>query len=196
MAELKHIFETKRTPYIDVLQKIESSAGGKAKEILGPELEFGMLNPVAGQYAEVVPRPEMFSGMAGTALSDDFRQNLTSTGWQRILSANLSDTGEVKANWVLGIAGIAILDPAKRITQIKIVKGDRTFSVLDIEDIQAFDGPVAIVFKIPDEQVDLYVFDYSATFELYADIISTGYQTVKPLGVAYLPQAKAIAETY
>lgn len=195
IAELKNIFETRRTPYLNVLERVQSEADARARKIFG-ELAFGQMNPKEGEYGKVLPRPEMFSGMAGSALSGTFRQNLTSTGWQTILTADLSDTGEVKSNWVLGIAGLAILDATKRISQIKTIKGDRTFSILDIEDMQAFDGPSAIVFQIPDKEVEMYVFDYSAKLTIQAYVTSTGYQTIKPLGVSYVPHNKAIAETY
>jgi hypothetical protein len=96
----------------------------------------------------------------------------------------------------MGIVGIAILDPAIRISQIRIRKGDWTFSVIDIEEAKVAGGPIAILFKISEQEAKDFVFDYTARFYLDAYVMSTGYQTVKPVGIAFLPQEKAIAQTY
>ena len=196
IADAKEVFLTRREPYLNALKLVEQAAERRAREVLGKDLRFGGLIPKEGEYAKVTLRPEMFKGMAGTALSGSFRQNLTSTGWQTILTTDLSENGPVGEKWVMGLVGIAILDPVIRISQIKITKGDKTFSVIDIEEAKVSRGPVVILFKISQDEVDEFVFDYSADFSLKAYITSTGYQTVKPEGIAFLSHKKAISETY
>jgi len=196
IADAKEAFLAKREPYINALKLVESAAEARAREVLGDKLRFGGLLPREGEYAKVTIRPEMFKGMAGTTLSGSFRQNLTATGWQTILECDLSRNGPVGTDYVMGIVGIAILDPAIRISQIRIRKGDWTFSVIDIEEAKVAKGPVVVLFKISEQEAKDFVFDYTAKFYLDAYVLSTGYQTVKPEGVAFLPQEKAIAQTY
>jgi len=193
IASAEEVFSTKRTPFLETLQAVEAATERRAKEIF-EDLKFGELFPKEGEYAKVTLRPEMFLGIDDTALSGTFRQNIDSTGWKTILHGDLTDRGPVGEKWVMGIAGIAILDSAVRLSQIQIRKGDRSYAIMDIEDINR--GPVAILFKVKGDEIEDLVFDYSADFYLDAYAATTGYQTVKPIGIAFLPQKQAIAQSY
>lgn len=207
VATAEEMLKGVREPFIKTLKSVEITTAKRAREVL-EGLRYGGLFPKEGEYAKVTLRPEFFYGADGSQLVGSFRQNLTSTGWQTILSADLSPNGLLKEKWVMGIAGIAIQDAAIRVSQIKIEKGDRSFAVIDIEEISR--GPVTILFKVlPSEEeiteaeeeregrieVEDLVFDYSANFNLRAYVTSTGYQTIKPIGVAFVSQRKAISET-
>jgi len=193
VANLEDVIKGRVEQYINSLKMLREAVRSEAERYL-EALSFGGLTPEENQYAEVPPRPEMFTGVAGTVLKDSFRQNFTSTGWQKILSADLSDAGELKKKYVMGIAGIAILDPVSRISQIQMVAGDYTHPVIDIEEV-VVKPPVAIIFDISDSNVEKFVFNPDKKFELYADLISTGYQGVKPLGIAEVPKPTAIEQT-
>ena len=193
IASAEEVFSTKRTPFLETLQAVEAATERRAKEIF-EDLKFGELFPKEGEYAKVTLRPEMFLGIDDTALSGTFRQNIDSTGWKTILHGDLTDRGPVGEKWVMGIAGIAILDSAVRLSQIQIRKGDRSYAIMDIEEINR--GPVAILFKVKGDEIEDLVFDYSADFYLDAYAATTGYQTVKPIGIAFLPQKQAIAQSY
>lgn len=196
IADAKEVFIARREPFLNAIKLVEQAAEARAREVLGDKLQFGGILPREGEYAKVTIRPEMFKGMAGNTLSGSFRQKLTATGWQTILECDLSDRGPVGTNYVMGVVGIAILDPVMRISQIRVRKGDWTFSVIDIEEARVAKGPVAILFKISEQEAKDFVFDYTAKFYLDAYVTSTGYQTVKPEGIAFLPQEKSIAQTY
>jgi len=193
IASAEEVFATKRTPFIDVVKKVEAATERRASEIF-EELKYGELFPREGEYAKVTPRPEMFKGIGDAALSGTFRQNITSTGWQTILHGDLTERGPVGVKYVMGIAGIAILDSVVRLSQIQIKKGTTPYAVMDIEEINR--GPVIILFKVTEDEIDDLVFDYSADFYLNAYAATTGYQTVKPIGIAFLPQREATAQTY
>lgn len=192
IATAEEVFMGKREPFIQAMSEIEDATAERAAEVL-EGLNYGGLFPEEGEYSKVTPRPEFFYGADGSQLTGSFRQNLTSTGWQTILSADLSPNGLLKENWVMGVIGITIQDAAIRVSQIKMKKGDRSFAVMDIEEITR--GPVTILFKVSGDEIKDLVFDYSANFELRAYVSSTGYQTIKPVGVAFVSQRKAISET-
>jgi len=195
IASMEDVMEGKIAKYNSSLKAVREAARNRAGEHL-EALSFGGITPLGNQYAEVPPRPEMFDGIGGSTLSDTFRQNLDSTGWNSILAADLSDDGQVKKDWVLGVAGICFLDSAKRETQFYMTKGDFTHPILDIEEMHKEEGGVALIFDITESNVDQFVFDKYNSFTLYADIIATGYQRIKPLGVSEIIKEKAIAETY
>jgi len=195
LASAEEVFQTKREPFIQTIEAITSAASARAAEVYS-KLEYGGITPKEGQYGQVTLRPEMFYGADGNELVGTFRQNLTTTGWVNpVISADLSEKGPVGEKWVMGIYGITIPDPVKRITQIRLRKGDFTFPVMDIELAQAEAKPITILFKVEGDP-NMFVFDYTAKFYLDAYVESTGYQTIKPEGVAYLPKEKAIAETF
>jgi len=202
IADAEEVFLANRGPYIEALKNVERAAEIRAKEIFGREFTFGEIVVKEGEYAKATLRPEMFYGIPDehknkTKLKGSFRQYINSTGWiMDFLSCDLSDAGRVGSKFVMGIAGIAILDPVIRITQIRIRRGDRTFPVIDIEEAKVKGGPIAIIFKIPAKEAESFVFDPTANFALDVYAESTGYQSVKPIGVAYLPQNRAIVETY
>ena len=197
IADAQEVFLANRSPYIEALKHVENAAKNRAKEIFGKEYTFGEIVVKEGEYAKVTLRPEMFYGINRTELRGSFRQYINTTGWIKdFLYCDLSEAGRVRSKFVMGIGGVALLDPVVRITQIRIRRGDRTFPVIDIEEAKVKGGPIAILFKIPKEEADMFVFDPTASFALDVYVETIGYQTVKPIGVAYLPQNRAIVETY
>lgn len=197
IADAEEVFLANRGPYIEALKHVEKVAEARAKEIFGKEFVFGEIVVKEGEYAKATLRPEMFYGINRTELRGSFRQYINTTGWIKdFLYCDLSEAGRVRSKFVMGIAGIAILDPVIRITQIRIRRGDRTFPVIDIEEAKVKGGPIAILFRIPGKEAESFVFDPTANFALDVYAETTGYQSVKPIGVAYLPQNRAIVETY
>jgi len=192
-ASFSDVIEGKISKYNESLRMVREAARNKTGEMF--TVTFGGLTPTSDQFAEVSPRPEMFDGIGGSALSNSFRQDLDATGWNSILTADLSNSGNVGSDWVLGVAGIAYLDSAKRVPQLYMSKGDYTHPILDIEEMYKEDG-VVMIFDMSESDSENFVFDKNNSFTLNADIVATGYQRIKPLGVAHLPKDKAIAETY
>ena len=194
VADLDEVIAGKVSKFVESMRKLRERTRAVAETYFKPELTFGGLTPDEKQYAEVPARPEAFTGMAGTTLTGTFRQNLTATGWQKILSADLSDTGELKKKHVMGVVGIAIADSVARISQIQLVAGDYTHPVIDIE-LPAFKGKIAIVFDLSESDIEKFIFTPDRKFELYAYVVSTGYQTVFPLAADYVPKVTAIKQT-
>lgn len=191
---LREVLEGRVSQFLESLRVVREKAQEVATRVLSAS--FAGLTPEEGQIAEIPPRPEMFTGTTGATLSGTFRQNFTSTGWNTVLKANLKSAGEVKDKWVLGVAGIAILDPAKRVSQIQILQGDYSHPIIDIEDAFAEEGPVAVIFDVSKSNVDRFVFEPDKPFQLDAYIVATGYQTIKPIGVALVVKNTAIRRTY
>jgi len=195
VASMEDVMKGKLAKYNSSLKAVKEATRSKAGKKMGT-LSFGGITPEGDQYAEVNPRPGFFNDVNGDQLSPTFRQNFTSTGFQTILSADLSADGNVGKSWVMGVAGVCIADPVKRITQLYMENGDYTHPILNIENIKTEEGGVAIVFNITESNVDKFVFDETGIFKLNADVESTGYQTVIPLGVAELTKDKAIDTSF
>lgn len=195
-ASLEDVFQgVKRTPYIKALELVREAALERAKEVFD-KIAYGGMVPREGEFCEVTLRPDMFYGINDTPLTDSFRQYIPTTGWiYKYLRCDLSSGGRVKTNFVMGICGIAIVDPVIRISKIRLNKGDLTYPVIDIETAK-LKGRIAIIFNIPEDEVQDFVFDHTADFYMDVCALSTGYQTIIPLGVAYLPKDKATVETF
>jgi len=195
VATLEDVVTGRVARFIESMKILERRLIQIAREKLPGNLHYGGLTPEDNQYTLVPLRPEMFYGFGGAQLKDSFRQNFTATGWQEILSADLSDGGNLKTRYVMGIAGFVFRDANKNITQIQVINGDYSHPVINIEHLD-FNKPMAIVFNIKESKVDRFIFTPDHQPKVFADIVQTGYQTVAPLGLAALPKGAAIKQTY
>jgi hypothetical protein len=118
--------------------------------------------------------PSLFAGVTGTRLAT-WNQTFTSTGSQTIMTG-VATGGTIPEDYKVGIAGLVFLDPAIRISEIKMQISDRKLPRINIEEAFVYNKP-AIVFE------EGYILDEETAFELVAYVLSQGPQRIKLLGV-------------
>jgi hypothetical protein len=146
---------------------------------------FGYLTPAANQYGRTSILPELFRGFGQTATTPptaghyltNWRQNITSTGEQTILTGVLS--GDVipegfKVAWI----GLAFPNKQLNITELKWQISDSKFIRVNIEELMSYNKP-ALIFEKG------YVLNEEEAFELKAYVENAGYQRIVMLGAAY-----------
>lgn len=195
VADLDDVIKGRVQQYIDSLAALRDAVRAEATKYM-KELSLGGVTPDENQYAEVPLRPEQFKGVDGNQLSGSFRQEISTTGWvNNLLTADPSEAGELGKDYVFGVVGIAIMDSVSLISEIQLHQSDYTFPVIDLEEAVS-KCPCAIIFDITASQAKRLVFNPDTTFALDAYFVSTGYQAVKPLGIAEVPKNVAIKKTF
>jgi hypothetical protein len=133
---------------------------------------FGGMTPRSDQFGETTIIPSLFRNISNTTLTT-WNQYLTGTGHQTIMSG--SNGGNIYEDYKIGLAGLAFLDKAIRVSEIKMQISDKKLPRVNIEEVMAYNKP-AIVFE------DGYILDEETGFDLYAYVLSIGYQRIKPIG--------------
>ena len=123
-------------------------------------LTFDPKNPFGGgkNWGRTSILPELFDDWQGNQMSH-WRQNITSTGQQTIISGTRSGNAipeDFKIAWV----GLAFPNKQQHITEIKFQIGDRKFGRLNLEEMLAYNQP-AVIFE------DGFIIDEEESFELY-----------------------------
>jgi hypothetical protein len=138
-----------------------------------PGLTYGGMNPRAGQFGISTVMPQLFNDISGTQLVT-WHQNFTATGHQIILAGTRAG-GIIPEDYKVGICGLALLDKAIRISEIKMQISDLKLGRINIEEAFAYNKP-AVVFE------DWFLLDEETGFDLYAYVLSQGVQTIKLIG--------------
>lgn len=137
-----------------------------------PGLAYGGMNPQAGQFGISTIMPQLFNDIRGTQLVT-WHQNFGATGHQTILTGTRA--GLIPEDYKVGICGLALLDKAIRISEIKMQISDLKLGRINIEEAFAYNKP-AIVFE------DWFLLDEETGFDLFAYVLSQGPQTIKLIG--------------
>lgn len=137
-------------------------------------LRYGGMNPKSGEYGETTVMPELFVGMAGTTLAT-WNQWLSGTGNQTVM-AGAGSGASIAEDYKVGLAGIAFLDKAIRISEIKMQISDKKLPRINIEEAFVYNKP-AIVFE------EGFLLDEETGFDLYAYVLSQGPQRIKLIGL-------------
>lgn len=140
---------------------------------------FGGLAPRSDQFGETTILPALFRDITMTAANAGFmptwEQWLTATGHQTIMSGS-GTGGTILEDYKVGIAGLAFLDKAIRISEIKMQISDKKLPRINIEEALAYNKP-AIIFE------EGYILDEETGFDLYAYITTQGPQRIMPIGL-------------
>jgi len=84
--------------------------------------------------------------------------------------------GTIPEDFKVGIAGLAFLDKALRMSEIKMQISELKLPRINIEEAFGYNKP-AIIFE------DGYVMNEKQSFELYAYVLSEGPQRIKLIGL-------------
>jgi hypothetical protein len=133
---------------------------------------------MAGEYGKTTIMPEMFVGYGGFGVGTNlvtWNQNLTGTGSRVLIEGNTAG-GTIPEDFKVGLCGIAFLDKAIKITEIKMQIGDKKLPRINLEEARVYNKP-AVVFE------NGFVLDEEAGFELLGYVECRGYQRIKLLGM-------------
>jgi len=140
---------------------------------------FGGLAPSAGQFGETTILPALFRDDVMTAANagnmTTWEQWLPTLGHRTIMTGS-GTGGIILEDYKIGLAGIAFLDKAIRVSEIKMQISDKKLPRINIEEALAYNKP-AIVFE------NGYVLDEETGFDLYAYVTTLGPQRIKLLGL-------------
>lgn len=159
--------------FLATMKSLKTRLVAKAAADWAPKT-FGGMSPKAGQFGESTIMPEMFFGQPATQLVS-WEQWFNATGHQTILYGNATGN-TIPEDYKIGLAGIAFLSKAIRVTEIKMQIGDRKIPRINIEEAFAYNKP-AVVFE------QGLIVDEEEGFELYAYLQTQGPQLVKLIGV-------------
>ena len=145
---------------------------------------FGGLAPRSDQFGETTILPALFRGLgqvfaaapvAGTNSLQTWHQFYNAVGSQMILQG-VNQAGTIPEDYKIGLAGIAFLSKAIRISEIKMQISDKKLPRINIEEALAYNKP-AIIFE------DGYILDEETGFDLHAFITTRGPQRILPIGL-------------
>jgi len=140
---------------------------------------FGGLAPTAGQFGETTILPALFRDDVMTAANAGnmvtWEQWLPTLGHRTIMSGS-GTGGIILEDYKIGLAGIAFLDKAIRVSEIKMQISDKKLPRINIEEAFAYNKP-AIIFETG------YILDEETGFDLYAYVTTRGPQRIKLIGL-------------
>ncbi|GAG74137.1 unnamed protein product [marine sediment metagenome] len=140
---------------------------------------FGGLAPTSGQFGETTVLPALFrddtmtANNAGNMIT--WEQWLPTLGHRTIMSGS-GGGGIILEDYKVGLAGIAFLDKAIRVSEIKMQISDKKLPRINIEEALAYNKP-AIIFE------NGYILDEETGFDLYAYVTTRGPQRIKLIGL-------------
>jgi len=141
-------------------------------------LRYGGTKPMAGEFGKTTIMPELFIGFGGFGVGTQlitWNQRLTALGNQMLMSGNTAG-GTIPEDYKVGLVGLAFLDKAIRVSEIKMQIGDRKLPRINIEEIRVYNKP-ALVFE------NSFILDEETGFDLHGYVESTGPQRIKLLGI-------------
>lgn len=158
-----------------VLDTLEANLVAKAIADWDP-LKYGGISPKAGEFGKTTVMPELFNGLqAAYQPLPTWYQWFNATG-HRTIMAGAGAGNTIAEDYKIGLAGLAFLDKAIRISEIKMQIGDKKLPRMNIEEAFVYNKP-AIVFE------DGYILDEETGFDLYAYVRTQGPQRIKLIGI-------------
>ena len=144
----------------------------------------GTMYPKSGEFGKGTIMPELFQGPAydtGVLTTLNTWKTFISSTTQTVPGSNTllqgsATSGMIYEDYMIGIAGIALLDKVQRISEIKMQIGDRKLPRINIEEAFAYEKP-CIIFE------DGFIVDEEESVHLYAYCLSQGIQTIAPIGL-------------
>jgi hypothetical protein len=151
---------------------------GRRKEVAfgvpGPGLEVK-----TGEFGRTSILPALFKDTNGVRLTTWDQWFTTTAAYPipgaRMIMSGVGTGGMIPEDFKIGLAGIAFLDKAIRISEIKMQISDRKLPRINIEEAFVYNKP-AIIFE------EGFVLDEKAVFELYAYVLTQGPQRIKLIG--------------
>lgn len=157
----------------------EAAARGVGLSTPGPALDVDVDR---GEFGETTIIPALFNDISGTRMAT-WHQWLTLTateiaagGAQKTLMTGANTGGTIYEDYMIGLAGLAFLDKAIRISEFKMQISDKKLPRVNIEEALAYNKP-AIILE------EGYILDEETAFDLYANVTTRGPQRIKLIGL-------------
>jgi len=137
-----------------------------------------------GHLTTVIPAlfrgQQTVAGALGTQLTT-WEQWLTSTAafpipGSGIIMTGAASGGTIPEDFKVGLVGLAFLDKAIRISEIKMQISEMKIPRINIEEAFVYNKP-AVIFE------EGFILDEKTAFELYAYVLSQGPQRIKLIGL-------------
>jgi hypothetical protein len=160
-----------------MMENLETTLRNKALADWSP-LRYGGIKPMAGEFGKTTIMPEVFTGFLGFGIGTQlitWHQDFTLTG-SRVLMTGNQVGGTIAEDYKVGLVGLAFLDKAIRVSEIKMQIGDKKLPRINIEEARVYNKP-AVVFE------NSFILDEETGFELIGYVESQGYQRIKLLGI-------------
>jgi len=172
--------------YKQTMETLASTLRAKCAADWSPK-SFGGMTPTAGQFGETTILPALFRDQTMTTANAGnmatWNQWLTLTAAQKALGGGQntimsgSGTGGILLeDYKVGLVGLAFLDKAIRVSEIKMQISDKKLPRINIEEALAYNKP-AIIFETG------YIIDEETGFDLYAYVTTEGPARIKPIGL-------------
>jgi hypothetical protein len=147
------------------------------------EAAFGFPGPgleaKAGEFGRTSIIPALFKDNTGTRMTTWDQWFTTTAAYpipgSRVIMTGVGTGGTIPEDFKIGLAGLAFLDKAIRISEFKMQISDRKLPRINIEEAFVYNKP-AIIFE------EGFIIDEKAVFELYAYILTQGPQRIKLIG--------------
>jgi hypothetical protein len=153
-----------------VMDRLRSDLISKASEEWGIPVDRFTLE--AGYLTTVMP--QLFVDNTGVRLTT-WDQWFTATG-HRLIMAGVGNGNSIPEDYKVGLAGLAFLDKAIRVSEVKMQISDKKLPRINIEEAFVYNKP-AIVFE------EGFILDEETAFELYAYVLTQGPQRIKLIGL-------------
>ena len=132
-----------------------------------------ILPPLFRGFGQTAATPPV----AGTNCLQHFRQHLTSTGQQTLLTGAL--TGNViPEDFKIAWMGLAFPNKQMNISELKWQISDGKYVRVNIEELMSYDKP-ALIFEKG------YIINEKESFDFYGNVENADYQRIVPLGACY-----------
>jgi len=159
--------------FAEVMEGLKTQLIAKAEADWAP-LKYGGFTPEAGQFGITTIIPALFRDMTGTRLTT-WEQWFTATGARTILTG-VGAGNVIPEDYKVGVAGLAFLDAAIRVSEIKLQISDKKLPRINLEEAFVYNKP-AVIFE------EGYILDQETVFELTAYILTQGPQRIKLIGL-------------
>jgi len=176
ICEYSHV-KAEFPEFSSMMATLENALRLKADADWAP-LTYGGIKPMAGQYGKTTIMPEMFVGFGGFGVGTQlvtWSQYYTALA-DRVLIEGNSAGGSIPEDYKMGFAGIAFLDKAIKVSEIKLQIGDKKLPRINLEEARAYQQP-CVIFE------NGFIADEETGFELKGYVESLGYQRIKLIGM-------------
>ncbi len=179
--------ENNQPAFESVLTDLQSAAFARASEIWQGFSPGGMM-PGADQFGVGPLRKNDMSKDTSDSVpsgSYSFDHVATSTGWADLFNFTVRD------NTIIALAGFAFQDPVLNVTQLRMVVGDRSFPIWDLNEARSFNN-FALILKIDQGAEVIAQARENVLIRGYWE--TTGNQRVVPIGLHLFRNLNAVLQ--
>lgn len=168
--------------------KLETELITKCEAEWSPK-RCGYLTPGPGEFGRTTILPGLFWNHNGINFQHSWRQLLTTTGNQLLISGNPANGWVIGEDYKVAWIGLAFPNKMQHVTEFRFQIGDKKYGRYNIQDLEAYNFP-ALVFEegfiIDEEQsFDLWGYVDQAPTIGCANNLPGNYQSVVMLGALY-----------